>query len=93
MSSGKYEPADRSTFGIAVAFFMLGVGVGAVTALLVTPKSGPQMRRALRRRYEDARDSFGEWADDTQERIEDVVDRGTEWAKDLGDAARDKMGR
>lgn len=92
MASGKYEASDRGTFGLAVAFFMLGVGAGAVAAVLLTPKTGPQVRRALRRRFEDARDSVGEWADATQEKLGDAFERGTEWAGEVGETARQKMG-
>ena len=61
----------------AITFLLVGLGIGAVTALLLTPKTGPQMRRVLRRKYEDAR----ERVDDFQERAGDWVDRGSKWAK------------
>jgi gas vesicle protein len=93
MSSGKYEASDRTTFGIAAAFFMLGVGAGAVAAMLLTPKTGPQMRRSLLRRYEDARDYLGEVAEDAQERVSDAVDRGSDWAREMADVAREKLDR
>ncbi len=96
--SGNYEAADRAdedrgTFGIATAFFMLGVGCGAVAAMLVTPKTGPQMRRILRRRFEDARENVGDFADEAQDRIEDTLERGGRWARGVADVAKDKMGR
>jgi gas vesicle protein len=98
MRIGKYEASDRSTLGTAIAFLFIGMGVGAITALLLTPKSGPQVRRALRRKYEDAREAVGEWKDEAQERAEEVqdridqtLDRGADWAKELGETARAKL--
>ena len=61
----------------ALTFLLIGLGIGAVTALLLTPKTGPQVRRILRRKYEDAR----ERVDDFQDRAGDWVDRGGKWAK------------
>ena len=87
------ETTDRGSLGIAAAFFMLGVGCGAVAAMLVTPKTGPQMRRILRRRYEDARDSVGDLADEAQDRMGDTLNKGQRWARGVADMAAEKMGR
>jgi gas vesicle protein len=61
----------------AITFLLIGLGIGAVTALLLTPKTGTQMRRMLRRKYEDAR----ERVDDLQDKAGEWVDRGGKWAK------------
>ena len=87
MRSGSYESSDKSTVGIAITFLLVGLGAGALTALLLAPKTGKQMRRDLRRRYDDARDAVGDFADDAKDRISDVVDRGSEWV----DTAREKV--
>jgi gas vesicle protein len=84
---------DRGSMGIAAAFFMLGVGFGAVAAMLMTPKTGPQMRRILRRRYEDARDSVGDFADEAQDRMGETLEKGERWVRGVADAAAEKMGR
>jgi gas vesicle protein len=75
---GEYQTSDRNTMGLALTFLLVGIGVGAVTALLLAPKSGKQLRRDLRRRYEDAREAI----DDFTEQASDVIDRGAEWARD-----------
>ncbi|MBV8208381.1 MAG: YtxH domain-containing protein [Acidobacteria bacterium] len=75
--SGPAEPGC-SRFGTALTFLFIGLGIGAVTALLLAPKSGRQMRRTLRRKYEDAREVVGDWSDQAG----DVVERGTKWARD-----------
>jgi gas vesicle protein len=74
---------ERSGFGLgtALTFLFVGIGVGAVSALLLAPKSGRQMRRMLKRKYEDARESFDEFADQAGDWAEDVAERGSKYAK------------
>lgn len=69
----------------AFSFLAMGVGLGALAALLVTPKSGKRLRRQMRRKYEDARDAMGDFAD----RASDFWERREEWAE----AARRPMAR
>jgi gas vesicle protein len=87
MRSGTYESSDKSSAGMAVTFLLIGLGAGALTALLLAPKTGKQMRRDLRRRYDDARDAVEDFADEARDRISDAVDRGSEWV----DTAREKV--
>lgn len=98
MKVGKYEVSESSSnVGTAVTFLMIGLGAGALVALLLAPKSGRQMRKDLRRKIEDAKDSFQDWSDDARDRlsdardkVQDAVDRGSDWASNLRDTARDK---
>jgi len=55
---------------------LIGIGVGSLLAATLTPRTGKQVRKELRRRYEDARDTLGEWSD----QAENWVHRGSEWA-------------
>ena len=82
---GDYEFSNRRGKNIATAlgFLAIGLGIGAVAALLITPKTGKQVRRDMRRRYEDARETVGQWGD----RANDMWERGGEWAE----AARRKV--
>jgi len=73
---GDYQPSDRSTASTAVTFLFIGLGIGALMALLFAPKSGRQMRKLLKRKYEDAR----EQADDLIARGSDLFERGSEFA-------------
>ena len=99
MKIGKYEKSEKSTVGTAVSFLMIGLGVGATIALLLAPKSGRQMRRDLRRGYEDARDTLQDWSEEAQDRLKEaadvaqdrlrgVADRSSDWADELREAAR-----
>jgi gas vesicle protein len=87
MRMGSYESSDKSTVGTALTFLMIGLGAGALVALLLAPKSGKQLRRDIRRRYEDARDVVEDFSDEARERVNEAVDRGSEWV----DAAREKI--
>ncbi|MGC2198203.1 MAG: YtxH domain-containing protein [Terriglobales bacterium] len=91
MKVGKYEVSEKSSgAGTAVTFLMIGIGAGALIALLLAPKSGKQMRRDIRRKYDDARDALQDWSEDAKDRVNDVVDRSAEWAEELREVARDK---
>jgi len=90
MKIGKYESSDKSSIGTAVTFLMIGLGAGALVALLFAPTSGKQMRRDLRRKYDDARDTLQDWSEDAKDHVQDAVERTTEWAEELRDAAREK---
>ena len=93
MRIGRYESSEGSDIGTAITFLLIGLGVGALAGLLLAPKSGKQLRRDLRRGYEDARDSVGDWADEAKDRVREagekvrdtVVSRGAEIADDLRD--------
>jgi gas vesicle protein len=80
---GDYEFARRQRkYTTALSFLAIGLGVGALAALLVTPKTGKQVRKDMRRTYEDARDAVENFTD----RATDIWDRREQWA----DAARRK---
>jgi gas vesicle protein len=92
MTTGRYESSEGSNIGTAVTFLIIGLGAGALLGLLLAPKTGKQLRKDLRRGYEDARESFGEWADEAKdrarevgERVRDAAARGAEMAEDLRD--------
>jgi gas vesicle protein len=75
-TEGKYEASGESKIGTAITFLLIGLGAGAPVGMLLSPKAGKQMRKELRRRYQDARESFDDWKDE-------AIERGTEIAEDL----------
>ncbi len=77
------QPSQRSGLTLGLALLCLGVAAGAITALLMAPQSGKQLRRQLRRKYEDARDVMDDWS----EQAGDWVERGSEWAEKASDWA------
>ena len=94
MSSGRYESSDSSTIGAAVTFLLIGIGAGALAALVLAPKTGKQFRRDLKRGYEDAKETVQDWTEeakdrarDVTERVRDVAERGASFAEDLREKA------
>ncbi|HWI69119.1 MAG TPA: YtxH domain-containing protein [Nitrospiraceae bacterium] len=92
MTTGRYESSQSSHIGTAITFLLIGLGAGALAGLLLAPKTGKQMRKDLRRGYEDAKDSLEDWADEAKdrarevgERVRDAASRGAEIAEDLRD--------
>jgi gas vesicle protein len=92
MSSGRYESSEGSAIGTAITFLLIGLGAGALAGLLLAPKTGKQLRRDLKRGYDDAKDSLEDWADDAKDRVRgvsdrvrDVANRGAQLADDLRD--------
>jgi gas vesicle protein len=83
MREGKYESSEISTVGTAITFLLIGLGAGAVIGLLFAPKAGKQMRKELRRKYDDARETLDDWKDDAKDLAEDALERGQEIADDL----------
>jgi gas vesicle protein len=85
MRVGKYESSEGNTAATAVTFLLIGLGAGTLIGLLFAPKSGKQMRKELRRKYDDARETLDDWKDDAKEAAEEAFERGAEIADDLRD--------
>jgi gas vesicle protein len=87
MRSGKYESSE-GTAGTAITFLLIGLGVGAALGLLLAPKPGRQLRRDLRRSYDDALETASEWTDEAKDRFEEVVEKGSGLADELRSKAK-----
>jgi gas vesicle protein len=82
MRMGKYESSE-GTAGTAVTFLLIGLGVGAALGLLLAPKTGRQLRKDLRRSYDDARETASDWTDEAKDRFEEVVEKGADFADEV----------
>jgi gas vesicle protein len=87
MRYGNYEPSDRSSVGTAITFLLIGLGAGAAAALLFAPKTGRQLRKDLKRGYEDAMDRFDDLKEEARERMDEVMERGADIADNLREKA------
>jgi len=83
MSFGHYKSSEGSNVGTAVTFFLIGVGAGALAALVLAPKTGKQFRRDLKRGYEDTRETVQDWKEEATDRVRDAAERGADLANDL----------
>jgi gas vesicle protein len=82
MRIGKYESSGAGV-GTSVTFLFIGLGVGAALGLLLAPKSGRQMRKDLRRSYEDALETISDWTDEAKDRFDEAVEKGADFADEL----------
>jgi len=83
-SQGEYRASESGSVGTGLTLLFIGLAAGALIALLLAPKTGKQMRRTLRRKYEDAREAMedlGEQASEWIDRGSEWIDRGSEWAE------------
>lgn len=90
MRIGSYESSEGGNVGTAITFLLIGLGAGALAGVLLAPKSGKQLRKDLKRGYDDARDTVEDWAGEAKDRVReasdrvrDVAARGVEMAEDL----------
>ncbi len=85
---GVYEREERgSGVGTALTFLFIGLGIGALSALLFAPQSGEKTRKLIRRRYEDAVDTVEDWT----EQAGDMWEKGVDYAKDAKERVADKV--
>jgi len=52
------ESSGRSGSADAVKYMLIGMGIGAVVALLLAPASGSEIRNAVRRRFRNTVDGL-----------------------------------
>ena len=78
--------ASRQMMMFTGLWLMVGLGVGAVMALLYAPASGKKTRRKLFRRMEEGLDSG-------QETIESVIDRLESEVEDLRETLEERIAK
>jgi gas vesicle protein len=91
MRFDSHESENPSQVGIAVTFLLMGLGAGALLALLATSKTGRRFRKTMRRRYQDARDALHDWTQEAQEAAEEMLERGAELRDQIRDQAAPLM--
>src|SRR5208283_5225857 len=76
-TNGEYQHSESGNLGMGLTMLFVGLAAGALIGLLLAPKTGKQMRRSLRRTYEDAREAVEDFSDQAG----DWIDKGSEWAE------------
>src|SRR5690242_13945905 len=83
-NEGTYERSEHGdSIGTAITFLLIGLGAGALIGMLYAPKTGKQLRKDVRRKYEDARETIEDWKEQARDFAEEAVERGSEIAEDL----------
>lgn len=85
MGEDRYESGGHVS--TAITFLLIGLGAGTVIGMLLAPKPGKQMRRELRRGYENARETFDDWKDQAKDFADEVMERGS----DIADEVRERV--
>ena len=68
----RYGYGRQATISNELFFFVAGVTIGAIAALLMAPYSGEETRQLIRERVDEGRDRAG----DMLERSKEFVERG-----------------
>jgi gas vesicle protein len=76
------EQGNGSQVGTVFLAFVAGAAVGAGLTLLVTPRSGEQMRESIKDLSSDAVDKIKEYAVEAQDKIMDTFEQGKEMILD-----------
>ena len=62
----------------AIVFLMIGAGLGTLLAMLLAPRSGPEFRRGVEDRFDEARRGLGEQASRVRRRATDIAGQARE---------------
>jgi gas vesicle protein len=74
---------------MGLAWFFVGAALGAAVALLLAPQSGPETRKAIRRKAEEGRETVSKSSRDVMEKGRELFEKG----KGLADEAADALER
>ena len=91
--SSEQQPVSGGGWGLGITMLLIGLGAGALTALLFAPRSGRQTRRMLRRKYEDAVDTINERTDEWKERGAGWAETARGWIGSAKEAAENVSDR
>jgi gas vesicle protein len=96
-TSGRYAMAECNT-ATKVGFFLAGVGIGVVVALLFAPKSGKETRKYIADKAEEGKDyvatkgrELRRHAEDLVEKSKDVVGKQKERLADALEAGKESV--
>ena len=64
--------------GTQVGFFLAGLGIGAVVALLLAPRSGKETREYIVQKAEEGRDFVVTKSEELRKQAEDALEKGKE---------------
>jgi len=72
-----------------LALFLAGVGVGALVALLLAPRSGEETRELIGKKAEEGREYVTARGKELRRAAEDLAERGRKTAEEIVERGRD----
>jgi gas vesicle protein len=72
------EDTNNRSQGVGVAWFLAGLGVGALIGVLYAPKSGRETREDLAQKARDGQDYLRERSKQAAEQMGNAMDKGKE---------------
>lgn len=77
--------------GSKLAFFLAGCGIGAILALLFTPKSGKETRDYIAARAEEGKDYLSVKGKELRKQAEEYVEKGLDKSRDLVGKSKERL--
>jgi DNA uptake protein ComE-like DNA-binding protein len=81
--------------GVAMKWFLAGLGFGTALGMLIAPKSGAETRDELldaaQNKLNDAREKVGPYVDQARERLEPVIQQARERVEPVVNQARERL--
>ena len=82
---------DGGNSGDKLVYFLIGAGIGAITALLFAPKSGSELRSEIADATKKGLDYARDTGRDLQERATEYYQTGVERASDIGSRGKEAV--
>jgi gas vesicle protein len=83
---------EQGNGGDKLVYFLIGAGIGAITALLFAPKAGSELRSDIAERTKKGLDYARDTGRDLSDRASEYYHTGVERAQQFGTRVRDDVG-
>ncbi len=83
----------RQCAGSFVAYFLAGLGIGAIVALLFAPRSGEETREIISRKADEGREYVAARKRELRRKAEDAVTEARRKLEDLQDKGKEIASR
>jgi gas vesicle protein len=87
------EDDNRSQGSLGVAWFLAGIGVGALIGILYAPKSGKETREDLAQRAQDGKEYLRVRSKQAADQMSDMMDKGKDQMSQYVGRGRDLADR
>jgi gas vesicle protein len=92
-SQNKNSQVHGSCRWSMLGFLVAGLGIGAITGVLLAPQSGEDTRDWISNRYKDGMDTVKGTVEETGQRLGDMLSRGQQQVSEAVDAGREAFSK